>query len=172
MIPEIDNESVAGGVATALSWVWGGYAWACGETNITHICRSVWVGNLAAANNLELLKELGITHVVAVTQFGEGARFFPGEFEYRVVKIQDVEASDLTPEFTPTAEFIEQAVMGGGRVLVHCNAGKSRSVTLTAAWIMHSTGMTAFEAIETVRKARPEALPNAAFLRQLHAYVT
>jgi len=73
------------------------------------------------------------------------------------------------PDFAaPTQEQLRQFVEasaavidGGGRVGVHCAAGKGRTGTALAVYLVH-TGMTATKAIERVRELRPGSIETAA----------
>lgn len=53
-----------------------------------------------------------------------------------------------------------------GKVVVHCYQGVSRSATIVAAFLMLKRGMSAEEALKTLRKKR-EIFPNEGFLNQL-----
>ena len=66
--------------------------------------------------------------------------------------------------------WIDTASKIGGVVLVHCAAGCSRSVTVCCAYLMHRHGLNAQRALDLVRKQRPVARPNSAFIEQLAAY--
>eukprot|EP01067_Filipodium_phascolosomae_P007161 Filipodium_phascolosomae@DN5663_c0_g1_i1.p1 len=66
--------------------------------------------------------------------------------------------------------FMHTAINGGGRVLVHCFAGRSRSVSIIVAYLILSKRMTLKQAFETVLAVRPEALPNSGFLLQLSEF--
>mmetsp|Transcript_6916 Transcript_6916/g.14402 ORF Transcript_6916/g.14402 Transcript_6916/m.14402 type:complete len:346 (-) Transcript_6916:68-1105(-) len=59
---------------------------------------------------------------------------------------------------------------GGGGVLVHCLAGKSRSASVCAAWLIVSEGLTAAEAIAAVQSAHPRADPNRGFRDALRRF--
>ena len=66
--------------------------------------------------------------------------------------------------------YLEKARIEGQRVLVHCFAGLSRSVTFTCAYLMKKYGMTFKEAITLVKKSRPNVNPNTGFRKQLIEY--
>ena len=50
---------------------------------------------------------------------------------------------------------------------MHCNRGVSRSATFVVAHLMKSRALDPASALELVRALRPQAEPNAAFLKQL-----
>ncbi len=64
--------------------------------------------------------------------------------------------------------LIEEALACGGRVLVHCKEGISRSATIVVAHLMQ-TGVPMLEALAHVKKRR-SVFPNDGFLRQLAAF--
>eukprot|EP00042_Codosiga_hollandica_P037269 m.291546 g.291546 ORF g.291546 m.291546 type:complete len:90 (-) comp55099_c0_seq3:50-319(-) len=63
--------------------------------------------------------------------------------------------------------FIEEAVTARSAVLVHCNAGVSRSVTVVLAYLMRKQGFALDDALALVKDKRPCAQPNSGFLAQL-----
>ncbi|KAI7834370.1 protein-tyrosine phosphatase-like protein [Kickxella alabastrina] len=80
---------------------------------------------------------------------------------------------EITPGlfyFPACNEFISGALAVGGRVLVHCMAGQSRSATAAAAYLMHEQKLTAEQAVQAVKQRRPQIYPNQGFLDQLDLY--
>lgn len=59
---------------------------------------------------------------------------------------------------------------GSGTVLVHCQAGCSRSVALVAAYLMSTRRITAEEAVDMIKIRRSAAQPNPGFMAQLELY--
>jgi protein-tyrosine phosphatase len=49
---------------------------------------------------------------------------------------------------------LNQAVADGLKVLVHCHAGRSRSVSVVARYLMESMGITAEEALALIQQKR------------------
>lgn len=58
----------------------------------------------------------------------------------------------------------------GGKTLVHCLAGVSRSVSLCIGYLMKHKGMTLSEAFHHIHSRRPCIRPNNGFFSQLINY--
>lgn len=56
------------------------------------------------------------------------------------VRLDDVPSSNLYPYFDPVADKIKEVASRGGRTLVHCMAGVSRSSSLCIAYLMKYKG--------------------------------
>ncbi len=68
------------------------------------------------------------------------------------------------PSLAQMAEFValvEDSVVSGDPVGVHCTAGLGRSGTMSAAYLV-STGVSAGDAISTIRKLRPGSIETEA----------
>jgi protein-tyrosine phosphatase len=88
---------------------------------------------------------------------------------YRNVYILDLPEEPLSCHFIQCFEFIDEALKSG-RVLVHCNAGISRSVSIVIAFLMSRRQKSLCEAMAQVKAARPRAQPNVGFVEQLKMY--
>ena len=126
----------------------------------------IWIGGINTASQLPLLQDMGITHVLAVTQYGEQARFHADSFTYHIINIHDYRSSHLLPHLHAAADFIHGALEAKGTVYIHCNVGRSRSATTLAAYLMKYRGKTVEEALAYMRVHRP-VCPNSGFLSQL-----
>jgi protein-tyrosine phosphatase len=84
------------------------------------------------------------------------------------VPIRDVHCENIKTHLARTNAFIDEAVAGGGKVLVHCVCGVSRSATIVAAWIMSRHGAYSVEeTIELLQSRRGCVNPIPAFREQL-----
>ena len=50
--------------------------------------------------------------------------------------------------------YIQDVVAAGERILVHCHAGRSRSVSIVARYLMAAEGLTSGEALAKIREKR------------------
>mmetsp|Transcript_107430 Transcript_107430/g.321279 ORF Transcript_107430/g.321279 Transcript_107430/m.321279 type:complete len:266 (-) Transcript_107430:45-842(-) len=136
------------------------------------------VGNFASAgvtggcaSREEKRKQLlrhGITHIVNCAREFECP--FQEDFEYLHVLATD-NTNQLMIQFWPAAcEFIDEARADGGRVLVHCAGGHSRSGSTAVAYLMRSGNTTLHEALAAAREKRYSISPNPGFLEQLEVW--
>lgn len=112
----------------------------------------------------------GVTHVVSATHTVEKAPHGIPEDKFLHVNVHDNGSVNLIDYFDQAASFIQNALSSDGKVLVHCDAGISRSVTLTCAYLIKCCGMVYDDAIRLVQRYRPRADPNFSFHAQLIDY--
>lgn len=117
--------------------------------------------------------QLDITHVLNL--FSQDQPFADRGTIYRNIFLLDIPEQSLADGCLDEAlAFIHQALHPDGnsnknKVLVHCNAGVSRSATVIIAYLMQQDAMTYDQALAVVRQNRPTAQPNRGFAQQLQA---
>eukprot|EP00004_Rigifila_ramosa_P027793 TRINITY_DN9178_c0_g1_i6.p1 TRINITY_DN9178_c0_g1~~TRINITY_DN9178_c0_g1_i6.p1 ORF type:complete len:209 (-),score=49.13 TRINITY_DN9178_c0_g1_i6:27-617(-) len=127
----------------------------------------LFISSQDGAANKAALELHGITHVVNAA---EGvANFFPEQLHYCNVALLDIDTERLvTPALAACLEWMDAALQNPqAAVLVHCNAGISRSASVIIAHLMRTERLTYAEALDVVRAGRPGARPNDGFARQL-----
>ncbi|KAG0355529.1 dual specificity phosphatase 12 [Podila minutissima] len=132
------------------------------------IVPGLYLSGAAPAESLAYLQEMGITHIIQVTDIN--TPHFPGDFMYKLICVPDMEETNLIKHFPDTFTFISEALAKGGKVLVHCAAGASRSVTVVCAYLMKTQNMSAADALSHIQALRPIAGPNDGFMTQLNLY--
>lgn len=133
------------------------------------ITRSLFIGGALAARSVYTLKHLGITHILCLcsSEIGQSDSQYPELFQYNNFSIFDNEDTDIGNIFEAGSDFIDQVEQTGGRVLVHCFEGRSRSATLVLAYLMLRKNMTLLEAWNSLKRVHRRAQPNDGFARTL-----
>jgi predicted protein tyrosine phosphatase len=100
------------------------------------------------------------------------------EVEHHVWEIEDCAESRhaILPVLNETLEVIRKAREDGRKVLVHCQAGVSRSGSCVLAWIMAPVerggmGLGLLEAAKVLRAGRPIARPNVGFFTSVMFFI-
>ncbi|KAM9728460.1 dual specificity protein phosphatase 10 isoform 1-T2 [Menidia menidia] len=133
---------------------------------ISPILPFLFLGNERDAQDLDLLLRLNIGYVVNVTTHLPLYHVSSG-LRYKRLPATDNSKQNLRQYFEEVFEFIEEAYQSGQGVLVHCQAGVSRSATIVIAYLMKHTLMTMTDAYKYVRSRRPVVSPNLNFMGQL-----
>lgn len=127
----------------------------------------------ASRSKLQSLLEHGITHIVCVRQDIEAHVIrpnFPDTFKYLVLDIADTATENIIQHFQKVKAFIDEGINSGGQVLVHGNAGISRSAALVLAYVMETYGLSQIHAYTIVQQKRFCINPNEGFMAQLREY--
>lgn len=138
----------------------------------------IWLGSYGAACDSTALAERGVTHILTVgvntdlLGVRQRVQLPPSEKDpltRLIVAVQDASHARLDRHFDACSSFMADALAKGGAVLVHCQAGQSRSPTIVAAYLMREERLEAFEALESIKQIRSVIRPNCGFLDQLRA---
>lgn len=129
----------------------------------------LFIGGALAARALNTLRLLGITHILCLcsNEIGQEDSQFPDLFNYKNFSIYDNEDSNITAIFQEAHDFIDHVEQLGGKVLVHCFEGKSRSATLVLGYLMLRKNFTLLQAWNALKRAHRRAQPNDGFARIL-----
>ncbi|KAJ3520812.1 hypothetical protein NMY22_g12580 [Coprinellus aureogranulatus] len=126
----------------------------------------LYLGNLSANLSAEYRAGLGITHIVSVCT--DCSSTGPNHL---VISVDDNEYEDILVHIPKAVEFIDKALQEeGGKVLVHCVMGVSRSPTIVAAYLMKTREWDVTKAVGFIKSRRPEIQPNYGFVKQLQIY--
>lgn len=134
------------------------------------------IGGLYALYQPNLVKAAGVTHVLSIIDFDfyelkESSDFLKSQnYTHLVIPIEDDPNEDLLQHFEQMCSFIEEGLLGGGGVFVHCAMGKSRSAAAIVAYLMWKFGFPVEDALSQVCEGRPVCGPNPGFMEQLAVY--
>ena len=126
----------------------------------------VFVGGDVSARDKDLLLSHGITHIL-IASSPDSSPYHPSLFTYQCHHLKNANSESIESLFYESAQFIDTALASGGKVLVHCEMGMSRSVALSIAYIILKTGDSFDTVYEAVKRRRNIAEPNMGFQTQL-----
>lgn len=138
------------------------------------IISGLYLGNSYHASQEDRLVRLGIFALLNVAELSNAGSPLPrassDSFCHMNLPIADSATSDISCNFPQAIEFIENVRSSGGKVLVHCLAGISRSPTICIAYLMYSHSLSLDQAYDLVKQRRRLISPNLNFMRQLFEY--
>ena len=128
----------------------------------------IYIGSIGAALNKYQLIENQVTHILTAADSLPPP--YPDSFVYKNIDIRDDISCNILRVFEEAIEFIDQALDSGGKVLVHCFAGKSRSAAICCAYLIRRQNMNLEQALRQLKESRPCVMPNPGFLFQLQLF--
>ena len=133
----------------------------------------LYISSYNATKNLELLEKNKITHIInCAADFCENVFEQENKFTYLSFYLKDHVLENIECIFYECIKFIENVKEKGGRVLVHCIQGISRSVSIVMAYIIFTKKVTYDKAFNLVQSKREISSPNFGFSIQLQNFYT
>lgn len=105
------------------------------NNDINEVFPNLFVSNYSTMTNKDLLNKIGIKRIITVHSIFMPP--YPNDFEYIYIPSYDIETDNLDEYFTMATNIISDIIRFGDRVLVHCYAGRSRSVSIALSYIFH-----------------------------------
>jgi protein-tyrosine phosphatase len=123
---------------------------------VTQLLPEFWIGTISDASKLSVENPLGIEEVINVC--GEDYEHNPA-IHYTMVNLQD---GHEIPEniFWQVVNYGVECLLSGKRTIIHCHAGRSRSVGLAAAILTRISKMNFEAALGFIKRKRPIAFPH------------
>ncbi|XP_038617016.1 dual specificity protein phosphatase 10 [Tachyglossus aculeatus] len=137
------------------------------NAELTPILPFLFLGNEHDAQDLETMQRMNVGYVINVTTHLPLYHYEKGVLSYKRLPATDSNKQNLRQYFEEAFEFIEEAHQCGKGLLIHCQAGVSRSATIVIAYLMKHTRMTMTDAYKFVKGKRPIISPNLNFMGQL-----
>eukprot|EP00041_Stephanoeca_diplocostata_P011416 m.188847 g.188847 ORF g.188847 m.188847 type:complete len:390 (-) comp18528_c0_seq43:2967-4136(-) len=126
------------------------------------------IGSKRDAGDKALLDRLGIKYIVNATP--DCPCHFQDELSYLRLAVKDCWNQNLPAHFKDAFDFINRARSDGGKAMVHCNAGISRSAAIAIAYVMAEESQPLKEAYSFVKSKRPVISPNLDFMGELQQF--
>jgi atypical dual specificity phosphatase len=103
------------------------------------------------------LKKQGITAVLSLTESRLPSNWVENAgLDYKHIPVDNHEVPE-SKKVREAVDFLRDSVKKGKKAAVHCAAGQGRTGTILAAYLV-SKGMKPADAIERVRKLRPDSI--------------
>ena len=137
------------------------------EISYNEIIDNIYVGNYRFALNSSLMIKEGITHIL---NCGNGLKnFYENDniFKYLYIPLYDSESQKLEKYLEKSNNFIKEGSENGNKILIHCGAGMSRSITLCLMYMIIEKKYKFSDAYKIVKEKRKCAVPNSGFRKLL-----
>lgn len=136
------------------------------QSSIDHIHQGVYLSGVSAMQEVGRVQDLGIRAVLRLDQLPRHLGQWPDAFTLMDLPIPD--STPLAPyNLGRGIDFIRDQVAAGLPVLVHCQMGMSRSVTMVLGYLIRDCGMSLGQAYHLVHSERPIASPNSILVKSL-----
>lgn len=133
----------------------------------TIILNKLYLASMTEARSLAYLKKHGIKNVISLSLRRLPETVTETLNSYKFIRIPDKNHAKINQHFDEVYNFIEETT---GSVLVHCEAGISRSATVVLAYLMRKNRWNFEESFRFVKEKRDIIQPNLSFTGQLKCF--
>ena len=121
----------------------------------------LYLSNLSSADCIRYK----ITHAVNLSESNESV-----STKTLLINIQDKPHIKIQEHFQEANDFIDKAISDGGRVLVYCHAGVSRSATIVISYLIEKCNISLRQAYLYVLSIKNDICPNIGFFKALQEF--
>lgn len=139
------------------------------QAAISKIEDYLYLGSVKARYE-SIIAENNIRRVIRIVTKEEEARkrfLLPSGIIEDVFYLSDEPSSRILPVIEDTIPLIKEAIERKEAILVHCEAGISRSASIVIGYLIRERKMILKEALSFIQKRRPCIWPNGGFMEQL-----
>ena len=133
---------------------------------IDHIIDNIYLGDFRTADNIDILKEHNITHIINCA-FNLPNKY-PEQITYKRLELRDETDQPIIEKLEEAYQFIKETK--DKNIFVHCVFGKSRSASVVIFYIMKEKKLNFNEAKNFVKNIRQIVEPNSGFENELNRY--
>ena len=141
------------------------------DARMSEVLPWLYLGSQEAAGDEELLRLHRISHSLNLGSISMGREQWTWRVVERRLQLRDTPEQRIDGAVAEGTEFLQECEARGGRVLVHCSAGESRSPTIVIAFLISTRGCSFLEAFNLVKERRPSINPNPSFVAQLKQFI-
>lgn len=159
------------------------------EPDLNRILGGIYIGSIQPiSEHVSLHGQYEITHILSIIKFEVIPEYLVRKsYTLKNIPIDDDLNTNILQYFNESNRFLDGCLYPdefeydpakadfrkkphGANVYIHCQAGVSRSVSFTIAYLMYRYRLNLKTALHAVKRRRPTALPNDNFMEQLHLY--
>lgn len=134
----------------------------------------LWIGDAQSALNEEFIIDNDISVIIDVGSSNNlifnNSNPYISSITYKRINILDRPDVNIFIHFDELIALIEGAFSKKKKVLVHCQAGISRSASIVIAYIMYKKEINHQDALQYVKTYRKYINPNSGFISQLENF--
>ena len=133
---------------------------------IDHIIDNIYLGDFRTADNINMLREYNITHIINCA-FNLPNKF-PDQITYKRLDLRDEVDQPIIQKMEEAYEFIKENK--DKNIFIHCVFGKSRSASVVIFYVMKEKKLNFNDAKNFVKNIRNIVDPNEGFETELNRY--
>lgn len=132
------------------------------DLEVACVIPGLFISSQDPAVNIEILQKLNIQHILSI---GVDLNLKFDTIKYNYCELLDLPEADILKPIEKCIKIIDMHRQQN--ILVHCNAGVSRSATIVIAYLMLLQKLSYADAFDKVKAVRNCIKPNEGFVRQL-----
>ena len=160
-------------IGNAYRWIYGHMV--NRPTNFSWVIEDKLAGSSMPMNYSQFLWVMthGVKAIVTVREVPLPSKWFSNgngdDVDYFHLRVEDYGAPSLE-EIDNTIDYIQQQISKKKPVMVHCAAGRGRTGTILAAYLIKKENLTANQAIKKIRSMRPGSIQSDRQEMALYVY--
>ncbi|CAJ0948930.1 unnamed protein product, partial [Mesorhabditis belari] len=137
---------------------------------IDQILPHLWISDRKAASNKRVLGKYEIAEILTVCLDPISWTKQYGHIRYHHIALDDEPMENILTRLEELLSILEEAISSNRSILVHCEAGISRSAAVCCAYVMRRNSCSTKEALNHVRSSHWQCHPNEGFIKQLEIF--